>query len=486
MKLDLIKAFGESLLTDAVQIQKHRTIFNPKWVNHVYFGGRGSGKTKTASKAIIIEMCLRKVKVLVARERLNSVKDSIKSELEEVINELNLNHFFAITETKIKAKNGGEIIFKGLKNSTHNIKSIANVDIFLIEEAESISESSWADLLPSIRPPSGRKIGIIVFNPLSIDDSTYRRWVLNPPQDTISLSINYDDNPYFPKFLEQQRAYDKRTMSDSDYNRIWLGVPYSDVADTIVQRKWVNVCKDIKHVKGKVSVGYDPAGAGQDFHAISVMDGNQLVYIEQWQLSKDLREATHKAFDIALKYKADVFSYDECGGFGDGIAVFLKDYIKELNRDIRDNHKSKKVPKILAFNAGARPRKTSGNITYANEKARIHGLGANRFYQSFLAIDDKNVPLEDCISFGNEVNQSLLIKLCSELCTPKWVNSELSKRMVESKKDLKVRTGMSSPNLADSFYMAVNANSGIGTSNLSEVNTKGFNFKDAFRKLRNV
>ena len=57
------------------------------------------------------------------------------------------------------------LCLKGLKNNINNIKSIAAVDIVLVEEAEGVSEICWDKLLPSIRPKSGKMIVIVIFNP---------------------------------------------------------------------------------------------------------------------------------------------------------------------------------------------------------------------------------------------------------------------------------------------------------------------------------
>ena len=63
----------------------------------------------------MLESTIRKVRVLVTREYLGSIAESTKAEIEEAITELELDHFFHITEKQITAVNGSKFMFKGLE-----------------------------------------------------------------------------------------------------------------------------------------------------------------------------------------------------------------------------------------------------------------------------------------------------------------------------------------------------------------------------------
>jgi len=195
------RAFADFFLTDAQEIIKKRTVFNTNFIYFIPYGGRGSGKTMSFCDAVVVEGSLRRCRILVTRELQNSIEESIKVEIDEaIVNRGLMNTFYRSQKTEINARNGSKIFFKGLKNNINSIKSIADVDIVICEEAEGISKESWDKFLPSIRPKSGRDpIIIVIFNPDSELDDTYMRFVTNPPTRSIGRLINWRQNKYFPK-----------------------------------------------------------------------------------------------------------------------------------------------------------------------------------------------------------------------------------------------------------------------------------------------
>lgn len=456
------KVFAPAYYTKTEDIVKHRTLFRLDYDFFVDYGGRGGGKTKDKVRAVVLEATIRPVRVLVGRELQNSIDESIKAEIEKVIEEEGLHHFFKITETRIVGRNGSRFIFKGIKNNINNIKSIADVDIVLLEEAENISENSWEKLLPSIRPESGRAIVVIIFNPGNELDPTYQRWIVNTPPRTLLTQVNYPDNKYFPPFLEEQRKHAERTLPRSKYEHVWLGKPIGSEGDIIIDLSWVKAARfaskhpDWPQAEGK-RVGYDPAGQGRDSNSVSYLDGNKLVAIDEWVKSPDLREATERAINGAFDFGADVFRYDECGGFGDGVSVFIDDALKK--------HPYEKL-RVLPFNAGAGvvdpdsiiegTEKTNGE-TYSNAKAQAHGVTAQLYYNTyrFIVLGEHDIPADQLISIDIE-DEQLFLKLARELSSPLWVRSVTnSKKKVESKKDMEKRTGQPSPNNADAHIMTL-------------------------------
>ena len=171
-------AFAPAYYTDINEIMKERSFFRKEFSYFVDYGGRGGGKTKDKIKSVVYEASIRPVRVLVTRELQSSIEESVKAEIEAVIFEEGLESFFKITEKAIVGLNGSGFIFRGLKNNINNLKSIADVDIVLVEEAENVTKVSWEKLLPSIRPISGRAIVIVIFNPANELDDTYQRCCL--------------------------------------------------------------------------------------------------------------------------------------------------------------------------------------------------------------------------------------------------------------------------------------------------------------------
>ena len=470
------EAFAEFFLTDTKDIIKHRSVFRPDIEYFIPYGGRGSGKTFSFADAVVVEASLRPVRVLVTREIQDSIEESIKAELEAAIDKRNLNGFFEVQNTVIKGANGSRFIFKGLKNNIKNLKSIADVDIVLCEESEDITKLSWDKLLPSIRPRdqitrNGTPIVIVIFNPNNELDDTYQRFVVNPPPNSIPKLLNYDSNKYFPAHLERQRAHFQKTRPLRDYEHEWLGKPKGSGDDVIIDLAWVKAARfasrhPLFKKTGTKRVGYDPAGQGKDSNAAVFEDGNILKQIDEWLRSQDLRGASERAFNFAVVNDADEFSFDECGGLGDGVSVFIDD-AKKANRNAANID-------IRPFNAGLSVIDKTGlgdindkgeelikgtdkrwKDVYSNRKAQAWGIKAQKLYNTYrlVVLGDEDMRPDEICSIDIE-DDELFNKLAKEISTPIWVKSSTnSKKKVESKKDMEKRTGQNSPNIGDAYIM---------------------------------
>lgn len=169
--------------------------------------------------------------MLCTREVQKSIKDSVHKLLSDQIEQLGLGAFYSILDTEIRGLNGTEFTFAGLAAHTvESIKSYEGVDVVWIEEAQAVSKRSWDVLIPTIRRP-GSEIWIS-FNPELDTDEAYQRFVVSPPDDCVSVKVNYSDNPWFPDVLEKERLYCKLT-NPKDYPNIWEGECKPAVAGAI-------------------------------------------------------------------------------------------------------------------------------------------------------------------------------------------------------------------------------------------------------------
>ena len=188
----------------------------------VIYGGRGSAKSWSAARALII-LCLQKnLRILCTRELQTSIKDSVHKLLKDQISELNLEKYFYITKDTIKSVNGSEFLFKGVRNNVSEIKSLEGIDICWIEEAAKMSVESWETLTPTIRKPSSEIW--IIFNPDNVDDIIYKKFVIETPDNAKVEKMNFKDNPWFPESLRSEMEYDKKFNYEL-YDHKWLGNP---------------------------------------------------------------------------------------------------------------------------------------------------------------------------------------------------------------------------------------------------------------------
>lgn len=215
-------------------------------------GGRGGGKSQGFAIGLLIKAMEKQTRILCAREVQKSIKDSVHRLISDQIQALGLGAFFDVLDTEIRCKNGSLLLFTGLSTHTvESIKSIEGVDICWVEEAKNVSKKSWEILLPTIRK-EGSEIWIS-YNPELETDETHQRFSVNPPDDCISIEMNYTDNPYFPLTLEKERLNCKRQYP-KDYDNIWLGKCKPAVEGAIYYDEIAQVQSD-----GRVcNIPYDP------------------------------------------------------------------------------------------------------------------------------------------------------------------------------------------------------------------------------------
>ena len=187
----------------------------------IVYGGRGSSKSWSIARMLILLAASKPIRVLCARETQKSIQESVHRLLKDQIDLLGLSAFFEVQENKILGKNGSDFAFIGIRQqSVTNIKSFEGVDIVFVEEGQVVTKRSWDVLIPTIRKP-GSEIWI-AFNPELDSDETYERFVLNPPEGAMVVEMNYIDNPWFPPELEIERlAWQKR--DPEGYKTVWEG-----------------------------------------------------------------------------------------------------------------------------------------------------------------------------------------------------------------------------------------------------------------------
>lgn len=200
--------------------KKLRFLFQP-YRYKVAHGGRGSAKSWSFARALLLQGTTRKVRILCAREVQKSIKQSVHKLLKDQIENLGLTSFYEVLETEIRGRNGTEFSFTGLSTLTvDSIKSFEGVDIVWVEEGQAVSKRSWDILIPTIRK-AGSEIWISL-NPELETDETYQRFIANPPPNSCVVQVNYHDNPWFSDELEAERIHCQLT-APKDYDNIWLG-----------------------------------------------------------------------------------------------------------------------------------------------------------------------------------------------------------------------------------------------------------------------
>ena len=202
----------------------------------VAYGGRGSSKSWSFARALLYKAASKPLRILCCREFQISIQESVHRLLCDQIGLMGLDKDFAVTKQSIQGVNDSEFFFYGVKNNPEKIKSTEGVDIAWVEQAETVSDDSWGILIPTIRK-DGSEIWVS-FNPDQETDPTYKRFVLNPPDDCLSCEINWEDNRWFPEVLRKEKDYLLRIDPDA-YLHIYGGKTKKYSAAQVLHGKFV-------------------------------------------------------------------------------------------------------------------------------------------------------------------------------------------------------------------------------------------------------
>jgi phage terminase large subunit len=191
------------------------------------YGGRGSGKTRTfALMTAVRGYQLGKAgiggQILCGREHLNSLDESSMEEIKVAIRSVPwLLDYYELGEKYIRSKDGRiNYVFAGLRRNVDSLKSKARILLAWVDEAETVSETAWSKLLPTIREENSECW--VTWNPESKHSATHHRFRVNTPDNSKIVECNWSDNPWFPNVLDAQRREDLEKRPDN-YEHIWEG-----------------------------------------------------------------------------------------------------------------------------------------------------------------------------------------------------------------------------------------------------------------------
>ncbi len=222
------------------------------------YGGRGSAKTRTFAKmsavrAHMMAQAGRTGIILCARELMNSLDDSSLAEVKAAIaEEAWLRERFDVGEKFVRTACGRiHYSFAGLRHNLDSLKSKAKILLAWVDEAEPVSETAWQKLIPTVREEESELW--VTWNPERKTSATHKRFRLDPPEGARIVEMNWRDNPWFPKVLNDERREDEAKRPDS-YGHVWEG----DFA-TIVEGAYYAACLREADKQGRIgNVAADP------------------------------------------------------------------------------------------------------------------------------------------------------------------------------------------------------------------------------------
>jgi len=186
-------------------------------------GGRGSGKSYSVNSFLLLLTYEVGHIILFTRYTLTSAHISIIPEFIDKIETANLHSDFHITKDEIvNLKTGSKIIFRGIKTSsgtqTANLKSIANVTTWVLDEAEELVDEDIFDKIDlSIRHQTKQNRVILILNPTTKEHFIYNKFFQSKGIDAGTNIINGDTSYIHTTYLDN-----KENLSESFINQIEL------------------------------------------------------------------------------------------------------------------------------------------------------------------------------------------------------------------------------------------------------------------------
>lgn len=185
---------------------------------------------------LLVAAMKRPMRILCAREIQKTITASVHHLLKTQIEEMGIGKHFKVLNSAILGINGSQFLFCGLRTNVDEIKSMENIDVVWVEEAQAVSESSWSILIPTIRK-NGSEIWV-TFNPMDEADPTYKRFVLKPPPGCVSVEINWPDNNWFPDTLKAEKDYDYSVDPEAAAH-IWEGKTRKLNDAQVLRGRWI-------------------------------------------------------------------------------------------------------------------------------------------------------------------------------------------------------------------------------------------------------
>jgi len=145
-------------------------------------GGRGSGKSYSINSFLVLLTYEVGHVILFTRFTLTSAHISIIPEFIDKIETAGLHNDFYITKDEIvNTKTGSKILFRGIKTSmgtqTANLKSLAGVTTWVLDEAEELNDEEIFDKIDySIRHNIKQNRVILILNPATKEHFIYKRF----------------------------------------------------------------------------------------------------------------------------------------------------------------------------------------------------------------------------------------------------------------------------------------------------------------------
>jgi len=218
----------------------------------VITGGRGSGKSYSVNSFLLLLTYEVGHVILFTRYTLISAHISIIPEFIDKIETAGLSEHFRITKDEIiNLQTGSKIIFKGIKTSsgtqTANLKSLAGVTTWVLDEAEELTDETVFDKIDfSIRVKGIQNRVIKILNPVTKEHFIYKKFFEGMGVEAGSNITKHNTTYIHTTYLDNVNNLSESFLSQIEkmkidnphkYNHVIMG-GWLDKADGVVFTNW--------------------------------------------------------------------------------------------------------------------------------------------------------------------------------------------------------------------------------------------------------
>ena len=277
-------------------LDKYQPLFyeQPETRYYLVTGGRGSGKSWTLSMFLLNLTYEEGHVILFTRWTLTSAFISIIPEFIDKIELMNKEGDFEITQSEIINKvTGSKILFRGIKTSqgtaTANLKSIAGVTTWLLDEAEELVDEDIFDRIDlSVRAVDKPNRVLLVMNPATKEHWVYKRFFEDYGVNSGFIGLKNDCTYIHTTYLDNIENLNPTVINRFDSMRERNPLKYNH----IVMGAWMDKAEGVIFENWKIG-NFDtslPFGFGMDFGfsidpttliKVAVDEDNGLIYCEE-------------------------------------------------------------------------------------------------------------------------------------------------------------------------------------------------------------
>jgi len=317
-------------------------------------GGRGSGKSFALSASMATRADAQDGwKILYTRYTITSAADSIIPEFLEKVEKLNIKQRFSESGNDIlSTATDSQILFRGIKTSSGNqtakLKSLQGVNVWVLDEAEELSDEDTFDTIDlSVRDGRRKNLIVLCLNPSHKKHWIYRRFFTDVgvapgfngvAGNTLYIHTTYEDNRRNLPADYCAIADNLKAKNPVKWSHIWDGAWLDEVAGALwtwnmihdhrrepsdlpeMERIVVGVDPAVTNSKTSDDTGIVTAGRGVDGHYYVLEDASLKASPLVWAQAASRQYRKHDADRII----------GEVNNGGDLVEITLRQVDKEI------------------------------------------------------------------------------------------------------------------------------------------------------------